>query len=79
MERARELRLDLQLLPPWYDVDDLESLRWLSDELFGPKGRRTPANLTPYYAPHTRAYLRSLIDKRGARRLGLDLSPAGAR
>ena len=79
MERARELRLDVELLPLWYDVDDLESLRWLCEELFGPNGRHSPANLTPYYAPHTREYLRSLIEKTGGRGLGVDPPAAGAR
>ena len=77
MERARELRLEVQVLPPWYDVDDLESLRWLCDELFGPNGRQVPANLTPYHAPHTRSYLHALIEEGGGRRLGLD--PRAAR
>lgn len=79
MERAKELRLDVELLPAWYDVDDLESLRWLCDELFNANGRRSPANLTPYYAPYTRQYLRSLIEKKGGRGLGVDLPAAGAR
>lgn len=35
LERARELGLDVHLLPEWYDVDDVDSLRLLCDELFG--------------------------------------------
>jgi len=79
LERARELRLDVELLPAWYDVDDLQSLRWLCDELFGRNGRHSPANLTSYDAPHTRAYLRALIERRGGRELGLYPPAAGAR
>jgi uncharacterized protein len=34
-ERAAEIGLATTLLPEWYDVDDVESLRWLQDELAG--------------------------------------------
>ena len=34
-ERAAEIGLVTTLLPAWYDVDDLETLRWLRDELAG--------------------------------------------
>jgi uncharacterized protein len=34
-ERAAEIGLSTMLLPEWYDVDDIETLRWLQDELAG--------------------------------------------
>jgi uncharacterized protein len=34
LERARELSLEVHLLPEWYDVDDQQSLRLLCRELF---------------------------------------------
>jgi rSAM/selenodomain-associated transferase 1 len=34
-ERADEIGLATTLLPEWYDVDDLQTLRWLQDELAG--------------------------------------------
>ena len=34
-ERAAEIGLAATLLPEWYDVDDIETLRWLRDELAG--------------------------------------------
>jgi uncharacterized protein len=34
-ERANEIGLTTTLLPEWYDVDDMETLRWLRDELAG--------------------------------------------
>jgi glycosyltransferase A (GT-A) superfamily protein (DUF2064 family) len=34
-ERAAEIGLAVTLLPEWYDVDDLKTLRWLQDELAG--------------------------------------------
>lgn len=70
IERARELGLEMELLPPWYDVDDAKSLGWLCGELFGGNGRHNPENLAPYSAPHTRKYLGSLIEKRGLQALG---------
>jgi hypothetical protein len=38
-ERAAEIGLATILLPEWYDVDDLETLRWLQDELAGKSTR----------------------------------------
>jgi uncharacterized protein len=35
LERAREIGLDVHILPAWYDVDDLESLRVLHEEIRG--------------------------------------------
>ena len=57
--RARELDLEVVLLPPWYDVDDGASLRRLCEELFPVGGARGPAG--GYHAPHTRAYLGRLL------------------
>lgn len=34
-ERAAEIGLATSLLPEWYDVDDIETLRWLQEELAG--------------------------------------------
>jgi len=34
-ERADEIGLATMLLPEWYDVDDIETLRWLQEELAG--------------------------------------------
>jgi rSAM/selenodomain-associated transferase 1 len=42
LERARELALEVHLLPEWYDVDDQESLRLLCRELFGAKAGGAP-------------------------------------
>lgn len=78
MERARELGLDVEGLPAWYDVDDLESLRWLCEELFAGNGKHNPENLAAHQAPHTRNYLSSLIEKRGRHKLGLEWPMVGA-
>jgi rSAM/selenodomain-associated transferase 1 len=48
LERAAEIGLDMHVLPKWYDVDDVESLRMLRAELverrsFSPRLRPNPA------------------------------------
>lgn len=54
LDRAHELGLELAVLPSWYDVDDLPSLRRLDADLFAGSG--DPAI---YRAPHTAAFLRA--------------------
>lgn len=61
-ERARELSLDVHLLPEWYDVDDHESLRLLCKELFGRRDRRLPAGR----GASTRALLDELLPRLGS-------------
>jgi hypothetical protein len=76
LDRAREIGLETKLLPPWYDVDDAISLGWLCRELFFAKAHGGGTQ-TGYAAPHTREYLRQLINQGEGKRLGLQLS-AGA-
>ncbi len=57
--RADEIGLEVELLPPWYDVDEGATLNQLCEELF--LSRRRDGN---YPAPHTRAYLATLIESR---------------
>lgn len=67
--RARELNLEVVILPPWYDVDDSASLRRLCEELFPGGNVGGPAG--GYHAPHTRAYLARLLAAENERaRLG---------
>jgi len=54
-QRAAQLRLPVVLLEPWYDVDDIESLRRLYAELSAPSGAVPAAGI--YAAPHARAAL----------------------
>jgi uncharacterized protein len=61
LERAREVKLDVHLLPPWYDVDDVEGLRRLRGELESARAHRAEfGRLAPYYPSATAAVLRSL-------------------
>src|SRR4051794_18822779 len=57
LERARKIGLDVYILPAWYDVDDLQSLRTLHEEICG-DGRVLRPNV-PAPALHTTA----LIDR----------------
>jgi uncharacterized protein len=54
-ERAAEIGLATVLLPEWYDVDDLKTLRWLQDELAGNSTRFRAGG----FAPASRAFLRA--------------------
>jgi rSAM/selenodomain-associated transferase 1 len=57
LERAREIGLNAELLPTWYDVDDVATLERLRRELAAPGGAGRGRG---YDAKHTRAYLGSL-------------------
>jgi uncharacterized protein len=50
LDRAAELGLETVTLPPWYDVDDLESLRRVAAEIRGAGPGISPA-------PHTARFL----------------------
>lgn len=56
-QHARELSLEVKLLPAGYDVDDETSLRRLCGELLA-------RNAPPHIAPKTREFLRKLMAKR---------------
>jgi uncharacterized protein len=68
-ERAAEIDLPVELLPPWYDVDDAETLNRLCEELF-----LKPISNGAYPAPHTRAFLDSIIQTEGLQRVCPKLS-----
>ena len=63
-QRAAEIDLPVELLPPWYDVDDAETLNQLCEELFF-----TSSVNGAYPAPHTRAFLEVIIKSEGLRRI----------
>ena len=57
-KRAEEIGLELHLLPEWYDVDDVASLRRLHDEIF--EIGRASAALPCHAARHTAMLLNEL-------------------
>jgi uncharacterized protein len=67
-QRAEEIDLPVELLPSWYDVDDAETLSRLCEELF------LTRSLDSYPAPHTRAFLQSIIKSEGLNRICPKLS-----
>jgi rSAM/selenodomain-associated transferase 1 len=65
VERAQQIGLEIHLLPRWYDVDDLATLRRLCHEFFDENGSAPEA----YLAPATRGYLEDLLKKEGRDRI----------
>src|SRR5262245_18391540 len=59
LERAAELHLPVQMLPTWYDVDDVATLKMLLSELFD--GQPFAPDVSPARAHHTRAFMQSLL------------------
>jgi glycosyltransferase A (GT-A) superfamily protein (DUF2064 family) len=61
LERAREISLDVQVLPAWYDVDDVEDLLRLSEDVrqLRPSARELDPR-KPYYPIATAALLANL-------------------
>lgn len=71
VERAQSIGLEVVTLPCWYDVDDAQSLAWLSGEIFA--GRWPPGCAREgYAAPETKAYLRRIASSGGSERLGVE-------
>jgi rSAM/selenodomain-associated transferase 1 len=65
LARAREIGLDVHVLPPWYDVDDVDALKLLDAELRGadPQTRRQ-GSPRPRFAVHTAELMRLLARER---------------
>jgi len=68
-QRAAEIELPVEMLPPWYDVDDAATLDRLCEEMFC----ASSAN-GAYPAPHTRHFLESIIKSEGLERICPKLS-----
>ncbi len=70
LERAREIGLDIHMLPVWYDVDDVEGLRRLNGEVRRPRSsehRLDPRE--PHYPVETASLMNRLwVDGEFARR-----------
>jgi hypothetical protein len=66
--RAAGTGLKVEMLPPWYDVNDERGLNRLCVDLLGPEGR------DKHVAPFTRQYLAKLIESEGAGRISPSLA-----
>ena len=62
LTRAKELNLEVSLLPGGYDVDDRSSLNRLCDDLLN-----GPASAD--IAPHTRKFLAAFVQEKGRERI----------
>jgi uncharacterized protein len=60
VERAAELGLSVHILPTWYDVDDIGTLKTLQAELF--EGQSFVPDLRPNEPGQTRALMQSLLE-----------------
>lgn len=58
LARARELGLPVEVLPRWYDVDDVPTLELLTRELL--EGAPAPEYTGGFTAPHTKRCLESI-------------------
>jgi uncharacterized protein len=58
--RAREIGLDVEVLPLWYDVDDVGDLRLLHTQLCRNNGAPAGGKLRPHQAHYSKALLQSL-------------------
>src|SRR5438552_1293212 len=71
LERAREIGLNVHVLPKFYDVDDGATLGRLCEELVGGNSRSD-------VAPTTRKFLADLIAREGRERIWPALAAASA-
>jgi len=73
IERAAEVDLPVELLPTWYDVDDITTLRLLCEELcLSPDGPNAHAHYKGGYgATFTHNYLAELMQQNGCERFEL--------
>ncbi|MCA1594606.1 MAG: TIGR04282 family arsenosugar biosynthesis glycosyltransferase [Acidobacteria bacterium] len=70
LERAAEIGLAVELLPSWYDVDDVETLGHLCEELFSENGARLRRG--GYEAHNTRGFLAGILEAEGSGRIWPD-------
>jgi hypothetical protein len=70
LARAREIGLDVHMLPAWYDVDDIDGLRRLQAELRDCEAKTPPQNLAaPHHAVHAAKLMNELARDRDFGRL----------
>ena len=61
LERARDIGLDVYMLPVWYDVDDIEGLRRLAGEVHRPRSSKSDVDgHVPHHPAETAALMQRL-------------------
>jgi len=71
LTRAREIDLDVHMLPAWYDVDDIDGLHRLQAELRDCAAKAAPQDLVaPHRAVHAAKLMNELARDRDFGRLG---------
>jgi uncharacterized protein len=60
LERARELKLDVHMLPAWYDVDDVDGLRRLHREVYTSRAKDSLDRREPHHPAATAALMQGL-------------------
>jgi rSAM/selenodomain-associated transferase 1 len=71
LDRAAELELPVNILPKWYDVDDIRALKMLQAELF--EDQSFALDLRPNQPRHTRVLMQALMENSDLRdRLGIN-------
>ena len=68
-QRAAEIDLTVEMLGPWYDVDDADTLNRLCEDLFFSESLDGS-----FPAPHTHAFLDSIVKTEGPQRICPKLS-----
>jgi rSAM/selenodomain-associated transferase 1 len=62
LQRAREIGLEVHILPAWYDIDDVDGLRRAEAELSGGENASGVSSLhTPHHAAHTAKLIHALM------------------
>lgn len=64
LQRAREIDLEIHVLPAWYDVDDVDGLRRLHGEICGTDLESQRPDGTPHRAEQTAKLMRKLAHGR---------------
>jgi uncharacterized protein len=67
VERSKEINLPAITLPAWYDVDEQLSLNRLLSELFPERADKAEPQGSP--APHTKEFLRQILEGEGTSRI----------
>jgi uncharacterized protein len=78
LERARDIGLDVHMLPVWYDVDDIEGLRRLAGEVYRPRSAKSDVDAHEPHHPVETALLMQRLSVDGEFTRREDFRQAGS-